>query len=198
MVSDSFISKSYAYISELFSGVLKNVIVALVIIIVGFILGKILGRIVEKALKAVDLDKGIKKASGIRYSISAIIGTVVSYIVYLITILLALDQLQLTQKIITFIAIVAVIIIVLAVLISIKDFIPNFAAGLSLNNKGLIDEGDFVRIKDVEGSVERIGLLETIIRTKSDEIIYIPNSTLARSEFIKIKKSKKKDSKKEF
>lgn len=194
MASDSFITNSYAYISELFSGVLKDVIVALVILIVGFILGKIIGRIVEKAFKAIDLDKGIKKTSGIRYSVSAIIGTVVAYVIYLVTILLALDQLKLTQRIIMFIAIIAVIIIIIAVLLSIKDFIPNFIAGLTLNNKGLIDDGDFLKIKDMEGVVEKIGLLETIIRTKSDEIIYIPNSTLAKSEFIKIKKVSKKHS----
>ena len=68
-------------------------------------------------------------------------------------------------------------------------FIPNFVAWIILQRKQHLKVGMKIEIKEIAGEIEKIGCLETEIRTKHDDILYVPNSLFMKSKF-KIKKNK--------
>ena len=67
-------------------------------------------------------------------------------------------------------------------LISIKDFIPNFIAGLVLYRKVDWEKGKEIKFNGVKGKIEKLGLLEIEIKSKKGEKIYVPNSLLTKSK----------------
>ena len=58
-----------------------------------------------------------------------------------------------------------------------KDMLGNFFGGLMLHMDRPFKTGDWIRSpdRDIEGSVERIGWRQTLIRTHSKNALYIPN-----------------------
>src|SRR3990167_2237062 len=67
-----------------------------------------------------------------------------------------------------------------------KEFVPNVVAGFMIYRKNRFKEGDYIKVKDIEGKVVHVNLVETRIKTKGKDIVYIPNSMLSR-EIIRIK-----------
>ena len=70
-----------------------------------------------------------------------------------------------------------------------------FISGLTIKQKGIIHEGDFIQVKNIKGLVETIDLIETKIKTKEGDLIFIPNAILTKHEIINYKIAKNKSSK---
>ena len=111
----------------------------------------------------------------------------IAYFIYFVTIITALNQLGLTTTILHMISAAVLIIIVLSFALGVKDFIPNFIAGIHINRKNMINEGDRIKVKGTEGKVVKIELTETKLKTKKGDTIFIPNSVLIKEEIIKKK-----------
>ena len=77
--------------------------------------------------------------------------------------------------------------LILTFLVGLKDVIPNFVAWLIIQKRGKLKEGHRIDIKEISGRVEKIGYLETEIKTDSDDILYVPNNLFIKSKF-KLKK----------
>jgi small-conductance mechanosensitive channel len=54
----------------------------------------------------------------------------------------------------------------------------------------LFKPGDVIKVKDIEGEVMSMSLVETILKVKGDTV-YIPNSVLTKNEIIKKEKLKR-------
>lgn len=67
----------------------------------------------------------------------------------------------------------------IAVGLAAKDMIANFFGGLTIYMDRPFDEGDWIRSPDreIEGTVERIGWRQTIIRTFDKRPLYVPNAS---------------------
>ena len=52
--------------------------------------------------------------------------------------------------------------------------------------------GDYIKIGDVEGTVEDINLLSTKVRTLDDFVINIPNNNISSATIINLSKAKKR------
>ena len=72
-------------------------------------------------------------------------------------------------------------------ILAVKDFIPNFVAGLTLYQKRNIKPGEKILVNNIEGEILNISLLETKVRTRNGDIVYIPNSILTKHVVIKKK-----------
>ena len=57
-----------------------------------------------------------------------------------------------------------------------------------LQKKGKLKVGKKVDVKEIYGEVEKIGYLETEIKTEEGDTLYVPNALFLKSTF-KIKKS---------
>ena len=180
------LENSYIYVRQMLSGLLTNMIVAIVILLVGFIIGKILGRLTQKILHEVEVNRILKKATSVKVNLESIVAHFVTYFIYFIAIIMALNQLGLTTTILYIISIAIIALIVLSVFLGIKDFFPNMIAGFFIYSKRFVERGDVIEVKGITGKVERISLVETTLKTKNGDLIYIPNSMFTKEQFKKV------------
>jgi small-conductance mechanosensitive channel len=185
-INDSLLTTTdrTAYLYSKVKPIFTEIVVAIIILLIGLIIGKILGRIVQKMLNSLELNKIIKKTTGIRVRIEEFIAKMTSYFIFFIAIVMALDVLNLTSSIVYIVSIMIVAIIVISVAISIKDFIPNMIAGVYINKKKMFKEGKKIKIDNIEGKIEEIRLTEIKLLTKDGDTVYIPNSLLTKKEVI--------------
>ena len=127
---------------------------------------------------------------GFTHDLESMVSSVISYVIYLVTVVIFLDYLVI-RSIVIYILLGAILtLIVLTMLVGLKDVIPNFIGWLYLQKKrNLIEEGRKVDIKEISGKVEKIGYLETEIKTERGDILYVPNRLFMKSKF----KIRKKD-----
>ncbi len=165
-----------------------RIIIAIIIVVLGLIVGKISGKLVHKLLAEIELDRLIRTTTGIKFRLQNLIGSFVAYFIYFVFTVWALERIGLGSIVLNIVAGGIVILIILALLLSLKDFIPNAVAGLFLHFKGMIKEGDWVKLESVVGKVLQIELVETKIETGNKDIIYVPNSVIVKNKIIKKKK----------
>ena len=72
--------------------------------------------------------------------------------------------------------------IIVTFLVGLKDVIPNFIAWLILHRKKNIRVGKRIEVKNIKGVVEKIGYLETEIKTDFGDILYVPNALFLKSK----------------
>jgi small-conductance mechanosensitive channel len=87
------------------------------------------------------------------------------------------------------------LVIAVSFILAVKDLFPNLFTGLRIRIRKLFSEGDEVQIKELKGRVVNVGLLETRIKTLSDEEVIIPNSFFNKRRVI-VRKKALKNSKK--
>ena len=182
-----------SFLRNAFNEVMINILVAMLIFFIGFIFGRLLGKIIKKVLRHMNLDFFVRKTIGIKFSLEDLISGIVSYFIYIISFIMALNQLGLSTAILQMVIGGAIIVIAISIILSIKDFLPNVMAGMVLREKSFITENDIIKIKDIEGKVIELGLIETIIQNKHGDRIFIPNIVFTKNELINYKpKTKKK------
>ena len=190
------ISGPVDFFRSTFNEVMINILVAMLIFFIGFIFGRLLGKILKKVLRHMNLDYFVRKTIGLKFSLEEIIAGVVSYFIYIISFVMALSQLGLSTAILQMVIGGAIIIIVISIILSIKDFLPNIMAGMVLREKSFISENDIIRIKDIEGKVVELGLVETVVQNRHGDRIFIPNIVFTKNELINYKPRTTKKSKK--
>lgn len=166
---------------------LLEVFVALTIIIGCLILGKIIGKILAKFIKKIALNDIIYSSIKVRLRLDKTLSTIVSYLIYFFGFVWALDYLGIASTILNLLSGAILILALILLFLGFKDFIPNMTAGFFIHAKGFLKEGDLIKLHDIEGKIIYLNLVETRIKTKSGDIIYIPNSRLTRYEVIKRK-----------
>jgi MscS family membrane protein len=139
-------------------------------------------------LKELNTNNILKESLGIKAPVEQFLSKGAYYLVIFVGAVMALNQLGLSTIILYIILGIVLVIIVGLVVLAFKDFVPNVFASFWIHQKRLIEEGEDIEIKDVEGKVIEITLTETKIETKDKEIVLIPNSLLLKE---KIKKKKK-------
>ncbi|MBU0457262.1 MAG: mechanosensitive ion channel domain-containing protein [Nanoarchaeota archaeon] len=164
-----------------------TIIVGVVILLVGFGLGILARKLMQKVLKEIELNKIMAKV-GITHNLERGISIIISYLIYLVTIVYFLRQLGITSVVLYLVLGGILMLIILTSLVGLKDVIPNFVAWLILQKRGNIKVGKTVEVKEISGRVEKVGYLETEIKTYGGDILYVPNTLFLKSKF-KIKKN---------
>ena len=173
----------------IFSNLNKNLLKmgsALLIFLIGFIIGNVLGKLVYKLLKEIELNNILKNLTGLKLNLDHLISNILSYAIYFLSLVAALEQLGIANIILYLVSGTIIIFILLSFFIAIKDFIPNLVAGFYLYSKEKLKDGCKEEINDIKGVLEHIDLLQVRIKTQKGDTIYIPNSTVIKSN-IKIK-----------
>jgi small conductance mechanosensitive channel len=165
--------------------------IALVILLIGFIIAKILGKLLYRILHEIELNSIVRRISKSKFNAEQAASVTLTYIIYFLTIIIALNQVGLTTTVLNMLSGAILVIIIISIFLSIKDSVPNIMVGLSLIKKGDIQEGDYIKTKDVYGRVESITLTEVQLVTRKGDTIHIPNSLFAKTEYT-IRRSKPK------
>ena len=187
---NSSLSEPVKLLNSAFSSFVETYLFGIVLFLLGLIVGRMLGRLTQRILNELTLDKTLKKLTGTKFSYERFFGLVVSYFIYFVALIIALDQMKISTTVLQVIAIAILAFLVVALLLGIKDFIPNVIAGIFMQERRYFNKGDIIRLKDTEGKIVYLSVVETRIKTKNGDIIYIPNSLLAKQEVVKLKKKR--------
>ena len=74
----------------------------------------------------------------------------------------------------------------LAIGFAVKDNLANFAGGVMLLFNKPFKGGDFIQAQSVEGVVESVGILYTVLHTFDKRTIYIPNGPLSTGNIVNL------------
>ena len=153
---------------------LVNGAVNLLIAIVIFVVGKWIARRVQKALEM------ILKSRSVDSVLVKFLGTVVYTLIIVAAIIAAVDQLGIPAT--SFMAILGAA--GLAIGLALKDSLSNFASGVMLVLFRPFTKGNFIDAGGIQGTVDEIHLVSTIMTTPDNKQIIVPNSVMYGSPII--------------
>ncbi|MBI5391680.1 mechanosensitive ion channel [Candidatus Woesearchaeota archaeon] len=164
---------------------ITRILSAFLILILGIVFGRIIGNILKRTLKNVEISALLKRELNLKVEIEGYLSNIVKYSIYFLTVITSLTQIGISSKVLILILMVFLVIVGIFILLAVKDWIPNILAWFYIIKTQKIKRGETIRIKGIEGQVSHIGLLETKIKTKTEETVFIPNNAFIREEVIK-------------
>ena len=145
---------------------LPNLVVALLILIVFFVLGRLVRRGVKHMLEKTTKNK----------TIINLLETIVGVLIIGIGVFIALSVLKLDGAVTSLLA--GAGIIGLALGFAFQDIASNFISGIILSIRHPFGIGDIIQTNDFYGTVVKMNLRNTMIRTPQGQIVYIPNKSV--------------------
>ena len=144
-----------------------NVLLFFAVLVIGIIVIKLLVKLFRRILAR---SKMAKIAQSFLVSI-------VKYLLYLAFVLALLAILGVNLNGI----LTALSAAILAVGMALQNNIANLANGIVIVSSHMLNEGDFIQVGDVMGTVKTINFLFTTVNTTDNKRVYIPNSTIVNS-----------------
>lgn len=124
----------------------------------------------RKFLREKDIDPGVKRS----------IERFVKYLTLIIGILITLDTIGISMQ--SLAALGAILMVGIG--FGLQNITSNFISGLIILFERPIKVGDIVKVGDVSGKVEDIGARATIVHTRDDVAIIVPNSKFVADEVV--------------
>ena len=160
---------------------LTTIVISLVILLAGFALGFLARKFLRRILQEVELNR-ILRSVDINTDLEQWLSLLVSLLIYLTTMVIFLNYWDIKSLVLYLFLGAILLLIILTVLVGLKDVIPNLIGWLYLQKNNRIKEGRNVEINDISGTVERVGYLETEIRTGQGDVLYVPNSLFLKKK----------------
>lgn len=147
-----------------------NLLIAVIVFLVCVLVIKLLLKIVRRTAEKAKLTR----------SISGFIVNAVRVVLYFIAIIISCDFIGIPVT-----SLIAVLSVAgLALSLAVQDLLSNLLSGIViLITKPFVD-GDVIEIAGKTGTVKRIGVMHTRLRTGDNKIIYIPNHEVSVSNII--------------
>lgn len=155
---------------------LPNLAVAILVLIFFYLIGKLVRKVVSKLLHKTTQNR----------TIINLIETVVGVLVVGLGILFALKILQLEDTVTSILA--GAGIIGLAIGFAFQDIASNFISGIMLSVRHPFGIGDIIETNDFYGTVQKMNLRNTILRTPQGQIVYIPNKSVFNNPLVNFTK----------
>jgi len=138
-------------------------------------------------LHELDVNSGAKDMLGIQLALDELIGNMVSFVLYFGSIVAALFILGVATFAFNAVAVAILAILAVSVLFSLRDFVPNFLAGITIHSRRMVRQGDILEISGIRGKVLHVGSIDVKLVTKQSETLYVPH-TLFLKEFSRVMK----------
>jgi len=162
---------------------------AILTFLAGFVIGKLVEKFVYKVLHEIELNKLIKDNFKIAFNAEHFISTVLAYSIYFLSLVASLEQIGLANIIMYMVSLTIVLLILISFFLTVRDFFPNFVAGMYLFKKENLEVGKYVEVGDIKGKLIHVDLMQIKVQLKNEDVILIPNSSAVKST-IKIRKRK--------
>lgn len=178
-IYDLIVSKLSEWMKDIVT-MFPNLVLASIVLIIGFFIAKWFGkktRAILKRITKIDI-------------ISNLFGSVVNAVILGIVFLTVLRILNLDKALGT--ALAGAGIVGLAVAFAFQDIAANFVSGVVLSIRMPMRIGHLIQVKDFTGTVLRINLRDTVIRTFHGHDVIIPNKVVFDSPIINYSISKKR------
>lgn len=150
-----------------------NILIVIILFLIGrFLIGKI-DNFVARLLRKSSMDNTLK----------GFISSVLQTFLFIVLFMIIINAVGV--KTISIAAIIGTV--GLAIGLAMKDNLSNFAGGVMILLSKPFKSGDTIKAQNLEGTVERIGIMHTILRTGDNKTIYIPNGPLSTGNIINSK-----------
>lgn len=159
----------------------EKLLIGIIILLIGFGLGILARKLALRILKEIELNR-IMNRVGVSYNLEKGVSSIISYVIYLFTIIIFLEQLEIKSIVLYLAAGALLMLVILTMFVGLKDVVPNFIGWLYLQKDEKMKEGYKINIREIAGTIEKIGWLETEIRTDNDDILYVPNALFLKSK----------------
>lgn len=146
-----------------FIAMLPNLVVATFVLIVFYVIGRLARNIVGKLLNKVTDNK----------TITSLLETIFGVAITGIGFFIALTVLNLDTAVTSLLA--GAGILGLALGFAFQDIASNFISGVILSIRHPFGIGDIIQTNDFYGTVQKLNLRNTIMRTVTGQIVYLPN-----------------------
>ena len=156
---------------------LPNLVLALLVLIVFYVVGRLIRNFVRKLLEKATTNK----------TVIDLAETVMTVIVLGIGVFFALSILNLDGTVTSLLA--GAGIIGLALGFAFQDIAANFISGLLLSIRHPFGIGDIIESQDYYGTVQKLNLRNTIIKTPQGQIVYMPNKVVYENPFTNFTKN---------
>lgn len=156
---------------------LPNLAVAFLVIAVFFVIGKLIRKMVNRLLHKVTHNK----------TIIDLLENIVGVIVISIGIFIALGILNLSGTVTSLLA--GAGIIGLALGFAFQDIAANFISGVFLSIRHPFGKGDIIESQGHYGTVQKVNLRCTIIKTPQGQIVYLPNKDVYGEDLVNYSKN---------
>ncbi|MGV8168609.1 MAG: mechanosensitive ion channel domain-containing protein [Candidatus Nanoarchaeia archaeon] len=160
-----------------------NIFIAVIILLLGFVAGKIARKVIIKISSSVY--RGNKRKNSLFWRRFA---SFISICVYILAVIFALERLGITFIVLKVLGVLVLIVLVGTLFFVLADFVLNFFYGLRLLTSDKIKKGDILKIKRIEGVVEKVGVSYTKLRTSSGDLFVFPNRYFFRNKFSRERK----------
>lgn len=149
---------------------LLNILIAIVLFIIGRFLITKIDNFVARLLRKSSIDATLK----------GFISSVLQTFLFIVLFMIIINSVGV--KTVSIAAIIGTI--GLAIGLAMKDNLSNFAGGVMILLSKPFKSGDIIKAQNLEGTVEKIGIMHTILRTADNKTIYIPNGPLSTGNII--------------
>ncbi|MFT6071429.1 MAG: small-conductance mechanosensitive channel [Bacteriovoracaceae bacterium] len=149
---------------------IMSLILACIVFYLSVILSRMTERFIKNLLDGKDIDPGVKDS----------ISTFTRYLVVIIGTLITLDTVGVSLS--SLAALGAVLMVGIG--FGLQNITQNFIAGLIILIERPIKLGDLVEVKGVSGKVIQIGARSTLVNTRDDITIIVPNSQFIAEQVI--------------
>lgn len=151
-------------------------VIALIIFFVGLKLAKLGAKLTEKAFTKRKVDKAV----------GSFVANIAYAIVFAATLLMALSQVGIETT--SFIAILGAA--GLAVGLALQGSLSNFASGVLIIILRPFKSGDYIEAGGKAGSVQKIEIFSTELRTPDNKVIIMPNSSIMSGAIVNYSREK--------
>ena len=155
---------------EVLLSYLLQLVAAVVIFYIGRLVAKTVSRFLEKALLGRSVDKAVV----------SFIASIVYALILIATVLMALSQVGVQTT--SFIAILGAA--GLAVGLALQGSLANFASGILIILFRPFKSGDFIDAGGVTGTVDKIEIFQTIMKTPDNKLVIVPNAQITGGAII--------------
>lgn len=161
-----------------------ELLMAFFVAIAGVIAAKFIGDFLLSFLKKPEIRAQLKKL-GIEDSMIDFLVKIVKYGLYFFAFIIAILQFPPLRFAVPVVFLVIFFALLSVLFFSVRDFMPNLAAGFYLAKIKAFKEGESVQINGTKGTVVSFGLLSLTLKDEEGKIIIIPNSLIIKKRIIK-------------
>lgn len=153
---------------------LPKMFAAALVLLAGILLAQLLNSMVKGA------------AEGVRLEYAAGLGRIVQGMVIIISVSVAIGQLEIKAELLNYVVVIVLLTIGLACALALglasKSIVGEIIAGIYVRE--LYELGQNVQVNDVEGRIEEIGTVKTILVNDAGEWFYLANRVLLEQKVI--------------
>ncbi len=180
-IFNSSISQANAVFTAI-NPIISKIFIGLIILLIGFILGRILGTVVKRLFQMIELDQTAYRIFRANLKIERFISGLASFVIYFLAVIAALSQVGLLSIIAQGLSYIIVIVVLLSIILSLRNIIPNFAAGIFLKRKLGLRPGTKIIMGNISGTIKKANSVYLQVITEEEDILLIPFSCLLQEK----------------